>query len=95
MEARAGEFDRQLTLEVRQRWHELDSSRAAIEAASDGVKAALEARRVLRERFAAGVATSTEVLDAETALLQAELDRTRAISNARLARARLERAVGR
>jgi outer membrane protein TolC len=95
MEARAGEFDRQLTLEVRQRWHELDSSRAAIDAASDGVKAALEARRVLRERFAAGVATSTEVLDAETALLQAELDRTRAISNARLARARLERAVGR
>jgi outer membrane protein TolC len=35
------------------------------------------------------------VPDAETALLQAELDRTRAISNARLARARLERAVGR
>lgn len=95
MEARAGEFDRQLTLEVRQRSYELDSSRAAIEAASDGVKAAVEARRVLRERFAAGVATSTEVLDAETAVLQAELDRTRAISNARLARARLERAVGR
>jgi outer membrane protein len=95
MEARAGEFDRQLALEVRQRWYELDSSRAAIEAASDGVTAAVEARRVLGERFAAGVATSTEVLDAETAVLQAELDRTRAISNARLARARLERAVGR
>jgi outer membrane protein TolC len=95
IEARAGEFDRQLALEVRQRWYDLDSSRAAIEAASDGVKAAAEARRVLRERFAAGVATSTEVLDAETALLQAELDRTRAISNARLARARLERALGR
>ena len=95
IEARAGEFDRQLTLEVRQRWYELDSSRAAIEAAADGVRAALEARRVLRERFAAGVATSTDVLDAETAVLQAELDRTRAISNARLARARLERAVGR
>lgn len=95
IEARAGEFDRQLTLEVRQRWYELDSSRAAIEAASDGVKAAAEARRVVRERFAAGVATSTEVLDAETAVLQAGLDRTRAISNARLARARLERAIGR
>jgi outer membrane protein TolC len=95
IEARAGEFDRQLALEVRQRWYDLDSSRAAIEAASDGVKAAVEARRVLRERFAAGVATSTEVLDAETAVLQAELDRTRAISNARLARARLERVIGR
>lgn len=95
LEARAGEFDRQLTLEVRQRWYELQSSRAAIDAASDGVKAAVEARRVLRERFAAGVATSTEMLDAETAVLRAELDRTRALSNARLASARLERAIGR
>jgi outer membrane protein TolC len=95
VEARAGEFDRQLALEVRQRWLEADSGRAAIEAASDGVRAAVEARRVLGERFAAGVATSTEVLDAETAVLQAELDRTRARSNARLARARLDRAVGR
>ena len=95
LDARAGEFDRLLAVEVRQRWLEADSSRAAIEAADDGVRAAAEARRVLRERFAAGVATSTEVLDAETAVLQAELDRTRAISNARLARARLDRAVGR
>jgi outer membrane protein TolC len=95
IEARAGDFDRFLTLEVRQRWYELDSSRASIEAASDGVTAAVEARRVLRERFVAGVATSTEVLDAETAVLQAELLRTRAISDARLARARLERAIGR
>ena len=95
VEARAGEFDRVLALEIRQRWLDLDSSRAAIDAAADGVRAAVEARRVLRERFAAGVATSTEVLDAETAVLQAELDRTRATSSARLARARLDRAVRR
>jgi outer membrane protein len=95
VEARAGEFDRQLDLEIRQRWLELNSSRAAIEAAEEGVRAAVEARRVLGERFGAGVATSTEILDAETAVLQAELDRTRAISNARLARARLDRAIGR
>lgn len=95
VEARAGDFDRQVALEVRQRWLEVDSSRAAITAADDGVRAAVEARRVLRERFAAGVATSTEVLDAETAVLYAELDRARAVSNAHLARARLDRAVGR
>ena len=57
--------------------------------------AADEALRVVNERFRVGVATSTEVLDAETALLQAELDRTRALANARLADARLARAVGR
>jgi outer membrane protein TolC len=94
-QARLGEFDRQVTFEVRQRQLELESSRAAIAAASDGVRAATEARRVLAERFTAGVATNTEVLDAQTAVLQAELDRTRALANARLAEARLARALGR
>ena len=89
------EFDRQAAFEVRQRRLEIDSSRAAIAAAADGVRSATEARRVVGERFRAGVATSTDVLDAEVAVLQAELDRTRALANARLAEARLERAVGR
>ena len=39
--------------------------------------------------------TQTEVLDAEVALLQAELDRTRALAGVRLAEARLARALGR
>jgi outer membrane protein len=93
--ARLADFDRQVTFEVVQRRLDLESSRAAITAATDGVRAAAEARRVLAERFVAGVATNTEVLDAQTALLQAELERTRAIANARLAEARLARAVGR
>ena len=53
------------------------------------MRSATEARRVLGDRFAAGVATSTDVLDAQVALLQAELDRTRALANAKLAEARL------
>ena len=93
--ARVADFDRQMTFEVEQRRLEVDSSRAAIVTADDGVRAATEAHRVVAERFRVGVATNTEVLDAETALLQAELDRTRALANARLAEARLERAVGR
>jgi outer membrane protein len=94
-QTRVVEFDRQTAFEVRQRWLEIDSSRAAIAAASDGVRSATEARRVVSERFRAGVATSTDVLDAQIAVLQAELDRTRALANARLAEARLARAVGR
>ncbi len=94
-DARLADFDRQVTFEVRQRQLELESSRAAISAADEGVRAAAEARRVLGERFSAGVATNTEVLDGQTALLQAELDRTRALSNARIAEARLVRALGR
>ena len=38
--------------------------------------------------------TSTDVLDAQVALLQAELDRTQAVAALRLAAARLERAMG-
>ncbi len=93
-EARAADFDRQLTFEVRQRWLELDSSRAAVAAAEDAIASAAESRRVVGERFTAGVAITADVLDAEQALLQARLDRTRAIANAILAAARLDRAVG-
>ena len=79
---------------MQQRWLDLDSSRAAIGAATDGVRSATEARRVVMERFRAGVVTSTDVVDADLAVLQAELDLTRARANARLAEARLDRAVG-
>jgi outer membrane protein len=94
-EARLADFDDVLAVEIRQRLREIDASRAAIDAASDAVRSAAEARRVLGERFAAGVATSTDVLDAQVALLQAELDRTQEIANAQLADARLARALGR
>jgi outer membrane protein TolC len=92
---RLAEFDSVLALEVRQRLLEIESGRAAIAAADDAVRSAEEARRVVAERFAAGVVTHTEVLDAQLALLQAELDRTRAQATVRLAEARLARAVGR
>lgn len=94
VEARARDFDRQVAFEVQQRLLELDSSRAAIGAAADGVRSAIEARRVVGERFNAGVITSTEVVDADLAVLQAELDLTRARAGARLAEARLNRAAG-
>lgn len=92
--ARADEFDRQVTFELTARRLEVESARAAITAAREGIEAAVEARRVVDERYRAGVATSTEVLDAELAVLQAELDRTRAVAAARLAEARLARATG-
>ena len=78
--ARLAELDSLFALEIRQRSLDLDSARAAVIAASDGVRSAAEARRVVAERYTVGVATSTEVLDAQLALLQAELDRTRALA---------------
>ena len=93
--AAIGDFDRQLAFEVRQRTLQLDSSRAAIGASEDEVRAALEAERAVGARYRVGVATPTDVLDAQVARLQAELDRTRAIANVRLAEAQLQRALGR
>ena len=95
LEARLREFDAAIDVDVRQRTAELRSAAAAIEAAETGVRAAMEARRVIAERFSAGVATNTDVLTAQTTLLQAELDLTRARANASLASARLDRSLGR
>ena len=58
-------------------------------------RSAAEARRVVTDRFAAGVATSTDVLVAQVAAARIELARTRALAGVRLAEARLERALGR
>jgi outer membrane protein len=91
---RLAEFDTVIGLEVRQRQLDLDSARAQVTPATEGVKSAVEARRVVQERFTAGVATSTDLLDAQQDQLEAELQRTRALASVRLAEARLARALG-
>ena len=95
VEQRLAEFDTVLDFEVKQRQLDVTASRESIRAASDEVASAAEARRVVAERFKAGLVTTTEVLDAQQALLIAQFDRTRALANARLAEARLDRALGR
>jgi len=87
-------FDDQLGVDVRRRQLDLESARAALAASAEGVAAAAEARRVVGERYAAGVAMSTEVLDAEVALLDAELQQTNRQAAVRLAEAWLVRIVG-
>jgi outer membrane protein len=92
---RLAEFDSQLSVEVRQRALEVESTVAAVSAAMSGVTAAADARRVVDERYRAGVIAGIEVLDSEYALLQAQLDLTRAQAAVRLAEAQLTRALGR
>ena len=95
VDERLADFDTNLAFEVRQRRLDLEAARASIVAAGEEVAAAAEARRVVAERFKAGLVPNIEVLDAQQALLVAELERTRAQAAARLAQARLDRAVGR
>jgi outer membrane protein TolC len=93
--ARLREFDSVLAVEVRQRSLEISSGTAAVAAADEAVRAATEARRVVGERYRAGVIPQGDVLEAELALLQSQLDRTRALASVRLAEARLDRVLGR
>jgi len=95
LRARLAELDSVIALDVRKRLSELEASRASVDAAEIGVRAATEARRVVGERFAAGVAASIDVVDAELAILQSQLDRVQAVASGRLAEARLYRALGR
>ena len=92
---RIADFDNTVSADVRQRLLDLESSQAMVQASSDAVRSAAEARRVVGDRFAAGVATSTDVLVAQVAFLEAELARTRALAGVKLAEARLERSLGR
>jgi outer membrane protein len=91
---RLEEFDAQVALDIRQRVLDLESNRAALQAAGEYVAAATEARRVAGERFTAGVATSADVLDAQVALLEAELERIQIAASLRLGEARLLHSVG-
>jgi outer membrane protein len=94
VDARRHEFEDMVAFEVRQLLLDLESNRAALSAAGEAVTAAAEADRVVGERFRAGVATSTEVLDAQVALLEAQVEQTRLQASIRLTEARLIRAVG-
>jgi outer membrane protein len=84
-----------LRLEVTSRLLDLSSARAALVVAARNLDAAKENVRVARDRYTEGVVPSTELLDAETALLRAGLDQTSASTQVRVALANLDRAVGR
>jgi outer membrane protein len=94
LRSRDEEFQARLDVELTDRRLELESAQAAVSAADEGVAAAAEVHRVMGERFEAGVATSTDVLDAHQAWLEAELERTRLLAAVRIAEARLRRALG-
>lgn len=92
---RRRDVETQIAADVRKSTLDLATSRAALAPARLAVIAAQETRRVVNDRFEAGVATTLDVLDAQLAQMQAELERTRVLADIRLAEARLARVVGR
>ncbi|MBI2212693.1 MAG: TolC family protein [Acidobacteria bacterium] len=91
----ADDARQRVRLEVTGRALELDAAIAAVAVSKRGLEAAAENERVSRDRYREGVASSSDLLDAETQTLRAGLDLVAAQSSLRTAEAQLARALGR
>jgi outer membrane protein TolC len=89
-----GQLKDAAAVEVRQSWLTLKSAMEKIGVARDAVAQAEENLRVTNERFKEGVALNSDVLDAETALLQAKTGHTQSLVDLELAKARLAKVIG-
>ncbi|MDR7417743.1 MAG: TolC family protein [Armatimonadota bacterium] len=81
-------------LEVRRALLTHASAVEELATADKTIEQAQEGYRIATVRFAAGVSTTLEVVQAQAALSQAEAHRIQALFNVNLARAQLERAIG-
>jgi outer membrane protein TolC len=84
-----------IEVEVTQTMQSVHEADFSLEASSRELTSADEAYRVARELFNNGRGTSTTLTDAETDLTRARLDLLNAKADARIARIRLEHALGR
>jgi len=95
LRAQLRDLESRIRLDVTNRQLELESTLAGRVVAQRGIEAARDAVRVARDRYKEGVLSSTELLDAETRLLRAELEATQTDAQIQIARANLSRALGR
>ena len=84
-----------IEVEVTQDWQAVHEADFSIETSQREVASAEEAYRVARELFNNGRGTSTTLNDAETDLTRARYDLLNARAEARIARVRLDHALGR
>lgn len=94
MRAQLAGIESRIRLDVTTRRLELESAMAGKSVAQRGIEAAKDAVRVAKDRFQEGVLTSSELLDAETRLLRAQLEATQTDAQIQMAVANLQRAVG-
>jgi outer membrane protein len=95
LEAQRGLLRDGIELELTQAWQSAKEALVALESTKRELASATEAQRVARELFINGRATSTTLTDAETELTRARLDALNANADARIARVRLDHALGR
>jgi len=83
-----------ITLEVTQNYLNVNQSKRKIEIAELSVKQAEENMRMTADKFKNGLALSSEVVDAETALSTAKVNYTNSRVDHELAKARLDKSIG-
>jgi outer membrane protein len=99
-QARAAAFDlenqqQQIRAEVTSTMAQLDAAASAISVAEQAIASAQEAYRVTDAQLEAGTATTTDLLEAQSALTQARLNYLRAQYELAISRVNLRRALGR
>lgn len=83
-----------ITLEVTQNFLSVNQAKRKIEIAKLNVEQAEENLRVTSQKFKNGLSTSSELIDAETALISAKTNYTASVVDFELAKARLEKSIG-
>ena len=86
--------DQRVRLEVTSRLLDARTASEAVRVAAGSLESAALNRRVAQDRYREGVSPSSDLLDAENALLRAGLSRTEALAQLQVARAALRRTVG-
>jgi len=83
-----------ITLEVTQNYLSVNQAKRKIDIAKLNVEQAEENLRVTSEKFKNGYSTSSELIDAETALISAKTNYTTSVVDFELAKAKLEKSIG-
>ena len=83
-----------ITLQLRQTWLNLEESHKRVDVTQKALAQGEENLRVVKDRYQEGLATNTEVLDAETLRTLSHFNYDSAIYDAALSILRLHRAVG-
>jgi len=93
-EAMVRQVNDAVALDAAQSYYRVAEARKRIDVALIGTKQAEESYRIAQERFKQGVSTTTDLLDAEMALLQARLNETQATVDFAIQKEKLNRALG-
>ena len=93
-EASVVQLNDAVALDVAQQYFNAQTAKEKVGVASGGMEQAQESFRMTSEKYKHGITSNTDMLDAETALLQAKLTHTQAVVDCMLALARLKKAIG-